>query len=82
MPAGSGIGPMREQMMIVAIEDWISKHGKMRVSEMGGIDLYASLVKLNPSIKDGSEKEKQIIQAHRYLRMYVEELNKMLNGKD
>jgi hypothetical protein len=79
MPAGTGIGPVREKHMVDILVRWVRRHGKKRPIEVGGMDIMLSLAHLHALIEDGQMNDKYAIIAHRYLCLFVKELNEVLN---
>ena len=80
MAAGSGLGAVREAMMVEGIMEWVLNNKHMRPHEVGGIDIVATLSQLHRAVRDGEVEDPQIRMAHRYLCIFVQELEEVLNG--
>ena len=79
MPAGSGLGAAREAMMVDGIMKWARENRHMRPTEVGGVDILATLAHLHKAVCDGEIEDQQVRMAHRYLCFFVQELAEILH---
>ena len=79
MPAGSGLGAARERIMVDGLLEWSRENKHLRPTEVGGVDIVATLSHLNRAVRDGDVEDQQIRMAHRYLCIFVQELAEVLN---
>ena len=79
MAAGSGLGAVREAMMVDGIMKWARENKHLRPTEVGGVDIVATLSHLHRAVRDGEVEDPQVLMAHRYMCIFVQELAEVLN---